>query len=325
MQNFRNYYQILGVPREASIEEIKKAYRRLARQYHPDLNPGDKQAEEKFKDIGEAYSILSDDEKRSQYEEYSQFWKQKSKGSPFSGFKNWGNRGANGRSQEMDYDQYSDFNTFIDQLMGRQRDVRTVVADEPRPEPVDPYRSPRTKAVYKAGSREARRDIEARLTIPLERAYTGGVERIRIEDGRSIEVEMPPGMLTGQRIRLRNQGINGGDLYLKISVLPHDLFRVDEMNIYCQVPITPVEAVLGGSIEVPTLDGPVKMRIPAGVASGRRLRLANKGYINERGERGDQLVELQIVAPEELSLQEQDLYEQLRDLETFKPRRDLLL
>ncbi|MGL5083206.1 MAG: DnaJ C-terminal domain-containing protein [Microcoleaceae cyanobacterium] len=327
MQNFRNYYQILGIPKDATIEEIKKVYRRLARQYHPDLNPGDKEAEEQFKDIGEAYHVLSDSEKRLQYDEYSQFWKQGGfqgrKGSPFGGFKTWGTRDGRAQTQEMDFGEYSDFNSFVDQLLGRRREVRTVTADEPRATPTDPYRSPRTKSVYKAGSVEARRDIEARLTIPLERAYTGGTERIRLEDGRSLEVDMPAGMVTAQRIRLRNQGINGGDLYLKIQIPPHAFFRLEGLDVYCQIPITPTEAVLGGDIEVPTLDGRVKMKIQPGVSSGKKLRLANKGYLNEHEERGDQLVELLIVVPRDLTPEEQELYEQLRQLETFKPRKDL--
>ena len=330
MQNFRNYYQVLGVSKDAPIEEIKRIYRKLARQYHPDLNPGDKAAEEKFKDIGEAYNILSDPEKRAQYDEYSQFWNQKGfqgrKQSPFSGFKTtWGNRQTNSRrtTEEVDFAEYPDFNTFVDQLLGRRREVRTVNNTAPRVESTDPYRNPRTKAVYKATTQEPKRDIEARLTLPLEKAYTGGTERIRLEDGRSLEVNMPSGMIPGQRIRLRNQGIGGGDLFLKINLSPHRFFRLERFNLHCQVPVTPAEAVLGGEITVPTLDGWVKMRIPAGVTSGQRLRLAHKGYPNEQGERGDQLVEIKVVVPPEPSSQEQELYQKLRQIETFKPRQDL--
>ena len=111
------------------------------------------------------------------------------------------------------------------------------------------------------------------MTLPLEKAYQGGNERIRLEDGRSLEVTMPPAMVTGQTIRLRNQGIGGGDLYLKITVEPHPLFKLEGSNIFCQVPVTPSEATLGGQVEAPTLDGPVKMTIPPGVRSGQRFRL----------------------------------------------------
>jgi curved DNA-binding protein len=133
---------------------------------------------------------------------------------------------------------------------------------------------------------------------------------------------MPAAMVTGQKIRLKGQGVSGGDLYLKIEVGSHPFFKVDGADISCQVPITPSEAVLGGPIEVPTLDGFVKMLIPAGVRSGQKLRLGGKGYpIN--GRRGDQIVELQIAIPKDLTDMERDLYEKLRQIETFDPRGDL--
>ncbi|NEO25820.1 MAG: J domain-containing protein, partial [Kamptonema sp. SIO4C4] len=128
----------------------------------------------------------------------------------------------------------------------------------------------------------------------------------------------------GQRIRLRGQGMNGGDLYLKINVNPHPVFEVQGADVFCRVPLTPSEAILGGLVEVPTLDGLVKMNVPKGVRSGQRLRLANKGYLRSNESRGDQLVEIQIALPTEISQQEAELYEKIRQIETFKPRQDLL-
>ncbi|AHJ29661.1 J domain-containing protein [Nodularia spumigena CS-584] len=327
LQNFRDYYEILGVTKDASGEEIKKVYRRLARQYHPDLNPGNKEAEEKFKDIGEAYEVLSDAARRSQYDQFSRYWKQKgfvSNKAPKP--KSWAGS-SNGRSSAKDVDpgQFNDFESFINQVVGvgGRRDSRNGGSSTK----TDPFRSPNSRVEYtvpKSPPRTPRRDIEARLTLPLEKAYQGGKERIRLEDGRSLEVNMPPAMVTGQSIRLRNQGINGGDLYLKITVEPHTQFKLDGFNIFCQVPVTPCEAVLGGQVEAPTLDGPVKMTIPPGVRTGQRLRLANKGYPNENGKRGDQLVEIQIVTPKNITSEERELYEKLREIETFKPRADLL-
>jgi curved DNA-binding protein len=330
MQNFRNYYEILGVPRDASSDEIKKAYRRLARQYHPDLNPGNKAAEESFKEIGEAYDILSDPTKRSQYDQFSRFWKQKG----FQGktatrtpaTKTWNGRtGTNRSTNEMDFAQYADFNSFVEQLLGRRNG--TVTATPPGPKVRLDSRETRpgtSKTAYTvAGSRGTRRDIEARLSLPLEKAYAGGNERIRLEDGRSLEVSMPTGMVSGQRIRLKGQGMGGGDLYLKITVEPHSFFKLEGADLRCQLPLTPVEAVLGGPIEVPTLDGLVKMTVPAGVRSGQRLRLGGKGYPTGSGNRGDQLVEIAIIAPKEISPQQRELYEKLRQLETFNPRSDL--
>ncbi|ARV59363.1 molecular chaperone DnaJ [Nostocales cyanobacterium HT-58-2] len=327
LQNFRDYYEILGVTKEATNEDIKKNYRRLARQYHPDLNPGNKAAEEKFKDIGEAYEVLSDSAKRAQYDQFSSFWKQRGFGGKQAqrGGKTWDNR-SNGRTstQEVDPGKYPDFDSFINQVIGVGVRKDTKNGNSSNGVDGDPFSSPNRKVQYTVNPRPSRRDIEARLTLPLEKAYKGGTERIRLEDGRSLEVNMPPGMVTGQTIRLKNQGINGGDLYLKITVNPHSLFKIEGSNVLTQVPVTPTESVLGGQVEAPTLDGPVKMTIPPGVRSGQRFRLANKGYPKENGERGDQLVEIQIVAPKNISQQERELYEKLQQIETFKPRADLV-
>ena len=402
MQNFRNYYLILGVPKDASADEIKKAYRRLARQLHPDVNPGDKSAEDRFKDINEAYDILSDIDKRAQYDQFSKFWKQKGfqgkQGVRLPNFKTWGNGKATRKkpAEDVDFSDYSDFNKFLDQVLGRRREVRMATAnDAPGVASSEPWSTGSKKTSYVANSRpprrdfddremrreavdremrreavdremrrdivdretrrdvddreirrdvddreirreavdreirretvdrETRRDIEARLTLPLERAYSGGTERIRLEDGRAIEVNLPPAMVSGQRIRLRNQGMGGGDLYLKITVSPHPFFRLEMSDICCELPLTPSEAVLGGDIEVPTLDGLVKMKLPPGVTSGKRLRMANKGYPTGNGDRGDQLVEIQVLIPKEISEEERELYEKLRQVESFKPRQDL--
>ena len=337
MQNFRNYYKILGIGTDVSGDEIKRAYRKLAMKYHPDLNPGDKVAEERFKDLGEAYEVLYDEAKRAEYDKFTRYWQQKgSRKGKVSGVRN-------GTSRGQDYSQYGDFNSFIDQLMGRRRETGVGVKNRPpstRITTKDAYRPGTTKSAYTVGgsdygtrtkkaerppsTKKSRRNVEARLTLPLEKAYKGGEERIRLEDGRSLEVEMPEGMVNGQKIRLRGQGINGGDLYLKITVKPHSFFVLQGENIFCQVPLTPSEAVLGRAVEVPTLDGLVKMNVPQGVKSGQRLRLANKGYPDAEGKRGDQLVEIQIVLPQEISPEEKELYEKLREVETFQPRRDLL-
>jgi curved DNA-binding protein len=343
MKDFRNYYEILGVSTEASSEEIKKAFRRLALQYHPDRNPGDKSAEEKFKDISEAYEVLYNSDKRSQYDQLSRFLKKpgfkrktatapnysKAAGDYFNGTQR--NRTGNGRTttQESDYSQFSDFNSFVDQLLGRRQTSRvTATAAERssvRVNSSNAFRPGTTKTAYTVSPRSNPKDVEAHLTLPLEKAYIGGRERIRLEDGRSLEIDMPAAMATGQRVRLKGQGIAGGDLYLKITVAPHPFFTLEGSDIFCQLPITPSEAVLGGSVEVPTLDGRVKMTVPSGVRSGQRLRLAGKGYPNIDGVRGDQLVEIQITVPTNPSPQERELYEKLRQIETFNPRLDLFV
>lgn len=286
VQQLHNYYEILGVPRDASSEEIKKTFRRLARLYHPDVNPGDKAAEEKFKDINEAYDILSDETKRADFD-LRFFSKGKRRPS--------GTSGRNGSSKPFEFWKSQDFSP------GTTKRIKT--ASSPSP---------------------SRRDVEAKLTLPLEKAYRGGRERIRLEDGRSLEVDMPPNMIDGQKIRLKGQGIEGGDLYLKIGIAPHPFFEVQITDIYCQIPVTPSEAILGGAVEVPTIDGLVKMTVPKGVKSGQRLRLAHKGYPDSEGNRGDQLVEIQITVPPEPTAEEVELYEKLRQIEKFNPRRNLM-
>ncbi|MEO0458381.1 MAG: J domain-containing protein [Cyanobacteria bacterium P01_A01_bin.114] len=312
MQNFRNYYEILGLQQSATFEEIKQSFRRLARQYHPDLNPGDKAAEERFKMLGEAYEVLSDSDKRAQYEQYSRYWKQQG----FSGF--WEHRDA-------DFSEWDDFNNFVDQLLNRHRGkTATATATPVRTESEDPFKPGKSKTSYTVKARPTRRDAEAELSVPLDRAHSGGPERIRLEDGRSLEVNMPPGMVTGQRIRLRGQGMGGGDLYLKILVEPHAFFSRQGDDVFCRVSLSPSEAVLGTQIEVPTLDGPVKMVIPAGVQPGQKLRLAGKGYATPEGERGDQIVEIEIAIPTVLDPEEKSLYQELYSIESFDPRADLM-
>lgn len=322
MQNFRDYYSILGVAKSATVEEIKKSFRQLARQYHPDLNPGNKEAEEKFKDLNEAYEVLSDTTKRAQYDQFGKFWQQRGfQGGQANRSAPRGWDGRNGdRNGDVDFKDFTNFNDFVDQLLNRR--TASTATTSANSSNRDVYRPGTTKTAYTV-PRPSRRDAEARLSVPLEKAYTGGRERIRLEDGRSLEVNMPAGMVSGQRIRLKGQGVNGGDLYLKIEVSPHPFFRLEGIDIQCLLPVTPSEAVLGGAIEVPTLDGLVKMNIPAGVRSGQRLRLANKGYPDGDGRRGDQIVEIQIVIPRDLSPEERDLYEKLRQIETFNPRADL--
>jgi curved DNA-binding protein len=297
-QNVLDYYGILGVNKNAPSEEIKQAYRRLARRYHPDANPGNKAAEEKFKDINEAYEILSDQTRRVQYD---RTLSQKNPTRP------------------------SVPNPFSRNRPGTKTSS-TIRTDD------NDYSPGTTKRERVVSSRPMRRDIEAKLTLPLDKAYRGGREKIRLEDGRSLEIEMPSGMLDGQRIRLKGQGIEGGNLYLKITVARHPLFNLQGSDIYCKIPVTPSEAVLGSAIKVPTLDGLVKVTVPSGVRSGQRLRLANKGYPlqssdkdgSENSRRGDQLVEIQIVTPKEISEAEAELYEKLRKLEQFNPRENIL-
>lgn len=307
MQNLRtsvpNYYQILGVSTDASPEQIKKEFRSLARLYHPDLNPGDKVAEENFKQINEAYDILSDDQKRQQFD--LQFL------------------GTSRRRVIRTSNGNTDFikNLWQDIREQGNNNNNQTASNRNRPKTNSDYNPTNTKRIK---SVPQPRDIEAKLTLPLLKAYQGGRERIRLEDGRSLEVDMPPGMYNGQKIRLKEQGINGGDLFLKIALEEHPFFQLQGLDICCEIPITASEAIVGGAIEVPTIDGLVKMNVPAGVKSGQRLKLANKGYPNSAGERGDQLVIIKVVIPPKVSTAEKQLYQQIRDIEQFNPRYKLI-
>ncbi|MGB7086620.1 MAG: J domain-containing protein [Phormidesmis sp.] len=367
MQNFRDYYEILGISKDATADEIKRAYRSLARQYHPDLNPGDKSAEEKFKLLSEAYDVLFDADKRSQYEDYCRYWNQK-------GAKGWGKfgkRSGRGSTAETEYSAFEDFDNFVEQLLKRHqtgeilndswqaspepdnqarrsagdrldndrrstatangRATRTSPAPQsqsvrqPAPQPERARSNPRTQRYQRQPASPSRRDAEADLTVPLEKAYAGGRERVRLEDGRSLEVNMPPGMVTGQRIRLKGQGIDGGNLYLRIEVEPHAYFTLQESDVYCRLPVTPSEAVLGDTVAVPTLAGPVTMMIPPGIQSGQRLKLTGKGYPIGQGLYGDQIVEIEVVVPTVLDDEEKALYQELREIERFDPRVGLPL
>ena len=297
MQEVRNYYEMLGVNKNASSSEIKKAYRTLAIKYHPDRNLGNKAAEEKFKDINEAYEVLSDQTRRVQYDESISRRPLFNKG----GFNNFGRNNGGGQGTKP----------------RNERPPRNRIDTQD-------FRPDRSKRSRVVNPRPARRDIEAKLTLRLDEAYRGGKRKIRLEDGRSLEVDMPEGMFNGQRIRLKGQGLEGGDLYLKITVARHPFFEIQGENIYCQIPITPTEAILGSAIEVPTIDGLVRVSVPNSVRSGQRLRLANKGYFSKSGERGDQLVEIQIVTPNEISPEEKELYEKLKELEQFNPRKNII-
>ena len=322
MNNLPNYYELLDVPPDATVEDIKRAYRRLARKYHPDLNPGDKQAEETFKRLVEAYDVLCDPQQREKYDEAHQARNKKTrrqtKVSTAKARRN--SRVANNQSDN------SNFNPFAKEKVPKERRTPQT-SRRTTPDDRKAYRPGTRKTAYKAEAEEPQkerpRDVEARLKLPLEKAYRGGKERIRLEDGRSLEIDMPSGMIDGQQMRLRGQGLGGGDLYLTITIADHCFFKLQEKDIFCKVPITPSEAVLGGAINVPTLDGLVQMSVPKGVKSGQRLRLAQKGYPVD-GERGDQLVEMQIVVPTEPTEAEKALYEQLKAVETFNPRDSLL-
>ncbi|MGY2778671.1 curved DNA-binding protein [Thermostichus sp. MS-CIW-23] len=319
MQNFKDYYKILGVSKTATADEVKQAYRRLARKYHPDVNPNDKAAEEKFKDINEAYEVLSDPGKRRQYDQFGQYYQQGGfrssrdaytySSSPFS--QDFGGSGFGGSG--VDFSQFDDFQDFIDQLLGR---VRSQTTDR--------------SSGFSGSTGNTSYDAEATIQISIPEAFEGGKRRLRVGGDRVLEVNIPPGITPGKRIRLRGQGHpnpNGGagDLYLKIELKDHPFYRLEGFDVYCDLPISPSEAVLGAQVEVPTLEGVVKLRIPPGMQPGRKLRLAERGFPKGNGERGDFYVVVQIHLPTQISEEERELYERLQRVQSYDPRATLKL
>ncbi len=312
--DFKDYYKVLGVDKKASEEEIKKAYRKLAVKYHPDKNPGNKQAEEKFKEINEANAVLSDSEKRKKYDQFGENWQHyeqagnkqqgrynqnygadSGRGNPFSeeDFANMFG-GARGGSNQ------SGFSDFFDNLFGgatsgrgRQRSVKG-------------------------------EDIEASLTITLEDAYKGGAKEFEF-NGRDISITLKPGIEDGQKLKLKEHGEKApggvaGDLYITIKVKPAPLFERKGSDLYCDVPVSIYKAVLGGKAEVKTLKGnAISINVPKGTQSDMTLRLKGLGMpkYKQPGEFGDLYARVKLVIPKDLSEQEQKLFEELAKLRNF--------
>jgi curved DNA-binding protein len=307
--DFKDYYATLGVPKTATPEEIKRAYRKIARKCHPDLNPGDKDAEAKFKDLNEANEVLSDPEKREKYDEFGQHWNQpRSTENPSS-------RGTNVSNE--DFGQYVDFDSFINDLLGRGRKTSN--------------RNPGVGFDDFGGgyrSQAPAPDTEAAIALTFSEAFHGVQQRLQLDDD-TINVRIPAGAKPGSRIRLKGKGRPSpfsqqrGDLYLTIEVLPHAFFRFEGDNLVCDMPIRPDEAVLGAEIKVPTPDGNVTMKVPKGVKSGQSLKLRGKGWTLPKGGRGDLFAKLQIVTPQDLNEIEQECYEKIQANTIFNPRAQL--
>jgi curved DNA-binding protein len=316
---FKDYYAILGVAKTASQDEIQRAYRKLARQYHPDVNK-DPGAEDTFKDVGEAYEVLKDPEKRDKYDRYGSAWKaaQQSGGTPPPGYEDvWFDLGG---TPDDAFSGFSGFSSFFDQLFGGGA-RRGSFRGQPG-------------AGHRGGARSwtmAGADQEARLTLSLEEVARGGQREISLTDPETGEtktytVTIPKGIRPGQRIRLAQlggKGIGGGpagDLYLQVELLPHPAFRLEGRDLYTTLEVTPWEAALGANATLGTLEGNVRVKIPAGSSSGRRIRLRGKGLSDPKGGAGDLYAEIQIVLPKSLTDEERRLFEELARCSTFQPR-----
>jgi DnaJ-class molecular chaperone len=305
----RDYYEVLGVAKDASEEDIKKAYRKLARQYHPDRNPGDKQAETRFKEVQDAYDILSDKTKREQYDRFGF-------AGPDGGFPgagggprgqtfHWGGGGPGGFEN-------IDPSAFEDILRGFGVNVGGFNFEGG---PGPGTRTPRGRTRRQATAPEP---VTAEANIDFLTAAVGGTARLQVND-HELEVKIPAGINEGQSLRLKGQAGGGADLLLKLHILPHPFFRRDGNDILLDVPLALNEAVLGTRVEVPTLDGTrLTVRVPPGTSSGARLRLRGKGI---KG--GDQYIEIKVMVPAPKDDRSRELIEEFARLNPQNPREGL--
>ena len=317
---YKDYYATLGIDKSADKEEIQRAYRKLARKYHPDINKSP-DAEGRFKEINEAYEVLKDSDKRAKYDRFGSAWKQAQQtGAPPQGFEDvfsqFGFGGfAGGEGARIDFDMGGGgFSSFFEALFGSGGPG----GGRPRPRPGG---APQGRGI----------DHEATITLPLEEAGRGGKREVTLTDpatGRrkTLRVTIPAGIRPGQRIRLSGQGGQGpgggprGDLYLTVELLPNPRFRLRGADLHTTLAVTPWEAALGGQATLGTLDGDVVVRIPPGSSSGRRIRLRGRGFPDASGGNGDLLAEIRIVLPEHLTEEEREGFEKLAQTSKFQPR-----
>jgi curved DNA-binding protein len=291
MASYKDYYNLLGVPKTATQKDIKSAFRKLAAKHHPDKNPGDKKAEEKFKEINEAYTVLSDEEKRKFYDQYGSTDGRP----PFAG---------GGYQGNVNPEDFAGFSDFFQGLFGQGGFSGSAFGGRSTRFGSDPF-----------GQYQQVRDVEATLEIDLLQAFHGATTTVSL-NGRRIDVTIPKGAKDGTKLRLRGQANNGGDVILVLKLKPNSTFRLEQDDIRVVVNVPDYVAVLGGSVRVPTLEGDVEMNLPKGTQSGRSLRLRDRGWIKRDGTRGDAFAEIRIVIPTNASSEVLELYQKLQELST---------
>ena len=305
----RDYYEVLGVSRDATADQIQQAFRTLARKHHPDVNK-DPAAEERFKEINEAYHVLSDRETRKRYDRFGEDFRkvpedwEERVGAGAGGFQGGGFSGAGPSGARVRYGQGfgGAGGINIEDLFGDMFGGGGGFGPIP-------------------GA-----DQEAVLELTVEEAYRGGKRQISL-DGRNYGVNIPPGVTDGQRIRLAGEGGRGsgdgpaGDLYLRVRIKSHPRFRLDGRDVTVDLPVSPWEAVLGATVAVRTPGGEAKVKVPQGSSTGRRLRLRGEGMPNPRGAPGDLYAEIKVMVPPRPTAQERELFEQLAAVSPFDPRR----
>jgi curved DNA-binding protein len=328
--DYKDYYQVLGVAKNAGEKEIKQAFRKLARKYHPDVNPGDRGAEQKFKEINEAHEVLSDPEKRRKYDQLGANWKQYEQyargPSPggFGGFRvDFEGAGGGGGG----------FSDFFRTFFGGGLDLDDLFGQAPGVGGFGGGRRERGARGF-GPAPEAPRDVSAVVEVSLEEAHRGTTRRLSLEGrpGESFEVRIPAGVREGSKVRVSGKGEQSfggraGDLYLEVRIKPHPLYRREGDDLYVDVPVTFAEAALGAEIEVPTLSGRARIRVPAGSQTGRLMRLKGKGMARLKSpkgeEAGDLFAKLLVVVPKELQPRELELVKELQTLRSENPRAHL--
>lgn len=322
MVEYQDYYDILGVKRDAKPAEIQKAFRKLARQYHPDLNKG-KDSEEKFKKLNEANEVLSDPEKRAKYDSLGAYWKGGQDFRPPPGWENiftsgaqqQGRRGSAGGGVQFDLGGMGGFSDFFESLFSGGMGAHGSDSIFSRAE------RPRTGQTHEAEIEVSLEDVVngATKSISLEsmeRGQQGQVQR----KVKSYNVKIPPGTTEGSVIRLQQQGGEGsaggkaGDLRLKVRIAKDPNFSVEGFNLVTELPVQPWQAALGANLQARTVNGEIKLNLPAGVQSGQKLRVKGQGLPKKGNERGDIFVQIKIIVPKTLSPEERDLYERLAKL-----------
>ncbi len=311
---YRDYFKVLGVERGADADTIKSAFRKLARQYHPDVNPGDKSAEARFKEISEAYEVLSDPDKRRRYEQFGQYWNQVG-----------GSGGAAG-GVDVDFGRYGNFDDFINDLLGRFGGAAGAGAGG------FGFGSgfPGGFASGVRGPSEGPNlDAEATITISFAEGFHGCERTLAVNEER-VQVRIPPGVRNGSRLRLKGKGNlqpgtgRRGDLYLNLQLQDHPVWTLDGDQLRAELPLSLDELALGGEVSVATPDGEATVNVPAGLPMGRSLRLKGKGW-PAKGGRGDLLLTPVLRLPAQFSPEERQLLEQLRNLRSQNPRAEWLL
>ena len=290
---YKDYYKILGVSKTAEKDEIRKSYRQLARKYHPDVSKVP-DAEAKFKEVSEAYEVLSDAKKRAEYDQMDSAGFGNGR-SPFGA----GGQGGYGGHPGGGFDNNSGFGDFFDTFFGNRGAGGPGGHQQYRQQKPEPQ--------------------NATIYLDLEDAFEGANKRIRIQGGGSVEVKIPKGIEEGKKIRLAGKATNGGDLHLEIKFNAHPKYRLEGKDIYIDLPIAPWEAALGASVTVPTLNGSIKLTIPAGAKSGNKMRLKGRGLPAKVA--GDQYVVLKIVVPVPTTDEQRALYEQMQEMFAWDPRQ----